>query len=852
MKRFTTILLAVLLVVCAMRAASVCYGQPPEQDSTAASPDSGSPDSGVSISVAPGGAQRHVEGKWVTLAVYGTNRTDQDAEETVTVIIGDDTNQQFARRLWIPARATRKSWLQAKIPDRLDLRQAQLEMKSIHLVESESGEQFQSNSVGMTMSERLLLLSREQVRTAVVFDRTESFELTDMVYAGRDAKLLFGQDLGLISLGEDFLPPSTKALDAVDQVVIASDQILTDSVAVTRLRNWLYSGGRMWIMVDQIEPETVRTLIGDVACYSVVDRVELNDFEHEQVSQHLTSFGTDTWSSESPVEFVRVLVDTDDIHAQIDGWPTAFWKRFGHGEVLFTTLSAGGWMQNRKPMPSYKRLSNRFFEPRIEPPQHAEKMIPFLDEEIGYTIPSRTLVAGVLALHVLIVLGAGAWLARCQRLHHLAFVVPVAGLIVAGSLVGIGNQHTSAVPSTIVTGQIARAIPDSSEVQVNSVAAIYSQQRSRLKIESSPETTTVIRDDDSPGEMRRLLWNDQGDSSWLYVTQPPGVVRHFESDSIVVMPQPWSVKGRFSERGFEGQINGLDADRCDDAVIVASAAPALAVNLPQDSQGAFVCGAQDVLWPGQFIGDKLLSDTQQDRQELLRQLHSPESTLYGREPSMLVWTDPIDSGVNFDDHYVRRGSALVSIPIRLQRLASGSKFQVPASFVRLEAEVSRVFNSQTGLWLDEMNQPNESRLRCVLPKTLLPCKLERASVAIKIDAPSRTLEIKCVVNDEDVTLFRKENPTGLLRFQIEQPDALQLDDKGGFPLVISVSQSFEEREAEKGEAEERLADERAIAEWARGESEAARTPQELGEPNVPSRSTWNIDYVHVNVEGTSL
>ena len=161
------------------------------------------------------------------------------------------------------------------------------------------------------------------------------------------------------------------------------------------------------------------------------------------------------------------------------------------------------------------------------------------------------------------------------------------------------------------------------------------------------------------------------------------------------------------------------------------------------------------------------------------------------------------------------------------------EFQVPASFVRLESYagtrgLSTVFNAETGRWLDEMNKPNETDLRCVAPSVLLPCELNRATVRIKINAPSRTLELKGFIDGQFVTLHRVENPTGLLRFEIDRPEALQLDADGGLLLSIAISQTEEERLAEAAEEED------------------------PDEPRAPSRSTWQIDYVHVNLEGTSL
>ncbi len=330
-------------------------------------------DQKVSIGVTPAGVQRQVAGRWATLAVNGSNSTTEDVEETSVVIVGDETDLQYARRLWIPAGARRQAWMPIQIPSDLYPDQLQIGMTSIHLKESEQGEAFQANAVGMPRSKRSLLLSWEDSRAAVIFDRTAPGEegpglnevLAKTIYAGRDATVPGTQDLGMSQLGGQFLPPTANPLDSLDQLVIASDRLLSDTVGVTRLRAWLQSGGRIWIMVDQVSPDSVRALLGDVVCYSEVDRVELNEFEIERQGELLaTSKPTETWSSETPVEMVRVLVDTDDVHCRIDGWPAAFWTQVGQGEVLFTTLEAPGWIDGDEPTDALRSVSSRFFVPR--------------------------------------------------------------------------------------------------------------------------------------------------------------------------------------------------------------------------------------------------------------------------------------------------------------------------------------------------------------------------------------------------------------------------------------------------------------------------------------------------------
>ncbi len=811
-----------------------------DSDDESITDDGGDRSAGTSLMVTPAGAQRHVPGRWATVAVNGINRTDDDVLETATATVGDNSNVQFARELWIPPHSRRQSWMAVQIPEISLHRQTTIDMRSIHVKQSEGGERFQANVTGMPTSRRSLLLSWEESRAAALLDASETSpeaaalteKTSNLIYAARDATHASTQELGLAYLSASFLPATAKALDSIDQIVISSDRILRDTAAASRIRTWLHSGGRIWVFADQMDPDAVRELLGNAACYSVIDRVELNDFEIEQIAEYaqLDKNNYATWSSETPVPMARVMVDTEDVPVRVNGWPAAFWKPVGQGEVLFTTLGVDGWLENGEPTLALKTIASRFFVNRVEPPEHTETLMTFLDDQIGYGIPSRISVASVLGGHMLVIGVLGLWLARRRSLQHLAILIPASALIATLVLVAIGNRQTRSVPSTIATAQIAQMSADSSEVQIQSVAAVYSQQGRTLSITSSPETTTTLGEVDTAGSVRRILWDDSGRSRWLFVDQPPGVVRYVKSDSIVTLTQPWTVEGRFSERGFEAHISGLHAGQCEDAVILTPTSPALAVDFAKDSSTRFSSGFDAVMAPGQFIDDKLMSDVQRDRQELLRRLFRSETPIFGRDPTLVAWTRPIESGVSFDDDFTRRGTTLASIPIRFERLPKGARFKVPASFTRLEAHagargMSTMFNTETGRWIDELSKPAESELRCQLPKTVLPCQLERATILVKINAPSRTLEIKGLVDEQFVTLHQIENPNGLHRIEIDRPGALKLDPEGGLLIAIAVSQTDEERDAE-------LDDAAAAA---------------MG----PSRSTWKIDYLHVHLEGTT-
>ncbi len=748
----------------------------------------------MTYAVTPAGAGRHVPGRWAMVNVTASNRSANDVEETIVVSLDQAEKLQFARQLWVPAGARRGSWLPIWIPELDDPELQHLTMTSMRMANQQGGEQFQANVLGLPIIERSLLISWDSSHTAVMLDKMKENENEDTYFAHRtllravggvrDVAVKSRQDLGVVNLTSYFLPTSPRALDSIDQMVITGDRFLGDTTAVRQLRSWLRSGGRMWVMLDQIDPGSVQKLLGDAASYSVVDRVELNDFEMQEVVVHrsATKKQNESWSSERPVKMLRVVADGGNVHCRINGWPVAFWKDFGQGEILFTTLGPRGWFRGDVPLHSFSTLAQSFFVKRLPPPSHTAEIAKSLENDIGYQIPSRTLILAVLAAHLLVVLLAAVWLARRQCLQLMAFVVPVAALVVTGSLIAVGKNRTRAVPSTIATGQIARVSAEDAEVQVETLAAIYSQQGRPLSIESSPTTTTMLSADDLQDETKRILWTDDGRSHWLFVDQSPGVVRHVSSESAVTFPDTCSVKGRFNEDGFVGQLQGLAADQCQDPVIVAANAPTLSASLSATSD-TFRGGFDDLLLRDQYIDDALMSDRQRYRQNMLRQLISPGRHTFGRKPTLLAWTDAIDSGVEFDDGYQRRGWVLMSIPIQLQRLPANTNFKLPATFLRLEAYqgVSLVFNGRTGQWLDQMNKPAFEQLQFMVPPELLPCRVKRAELAIRINAPGRTLEIRGLVDGNYVTLHRKKDPSGLLKFDIQRQDALRLDARRWAP-----------------------------------------------------------------------
>lgn len=799
----------------------------------------------VNVSASPGGTQRFSRGDWTVLSVSGRNLTDSDREEVMSVYMGEDSSRQFAKQFWLPAGATRQSFLPVWVPES-PLTEQQMSLSSMRLDESSGSEQITQDYIGMSVSNRSVMLTDQEVNTGLLMDRRppdasgaipeDTETLYAAIYAGRDSVVESPLGVGLITFNGNFLPPTPRALDELDQFILASDRIVADTAGLAQIRSWLRDGGRLWIMLDRTSESVVRALLGDEVDFTVVDRLELTDYDLASEATMTDPAISEPWSGETPVDFVRVLSDADDIPVRIDGWPAAIWQPVGRGEVLLTTLGARGWVKEEQLTAAYRTMCARVFELRNVPEPHAEALLPILDDQIGYTIPARHVAALVLGVNAVLLCLIGGWWARQRRLERLAFLIPVLAIISTVTLLAIGKRHATAVPSSVATGQLVQVFDSVGEAKVSTVRAIYSQDSGDLGLQSPYRTMTIpLRSEPSAG-VARIRWDDTGASTWQGSPLPPGVL-HATSDSTIQLADPIELRGTFDENGFVGDLRGVGSRSCSDALIVAAPGPATAVDIGADSNGIAVRGAlSGLLAKDQFILGALLSDTQRMRQEALRQvLASPEKNPFGYQPSLLFWTEPFDLGVRFDDRFERGGgAALVSVPVRLRRPADGTRYQIPSTFVAIQPHagsrgVTSTFNPRTGDWL-AMTKPSNTELSVRFPKTLLPLSIETITVHFRVSAPSRSVVLMGRIDGDPVELFRQDSPAGQLDATLDRVEALDLDDDGGLWLSVVVTKSESEREREAN--------------------------QDASSVNLPAVdladvSTWQIERLHVSATAVS-
>lgn len=817
------------------------------------------PEAGTAVTVAPAGVQRFANGRWASMAVVGVNRTDQDTEEVVSVFIGKDPNLQFSTKLWIPAHSKRQSWMPVVVPSSEFTGEKRVNLSMIRLNEAGGDESFTENVNQMPVSERTAMLTNNEINTGLIGDASqlrllitradETERIIEIVNIARDSTTSTPSDFPLIAFNSTFLPPTHQALDQMDQVVIVGDQLLGDTQGIVAVRRWIRRGGRAWIMLDRVSQSMVEQLLGDDCQYSEIDRVELNDLEISFTDPFSgREWKAQPWTSESPVTLIRVMTEADDVPCRVDGWPAAFWKRVGDGEVLFTTLSAEGWVTDKTSVSqALNQLSRRLFEPKNSPTDFVEALVPIVDDQIGYQIPSRSVAGIVLAANMLVLIVFGAIWTRRRQLERMAVLVPASALATTAVMLWIGTHHARAVPSTVASGQVIQVRAATGEADITTVRAVYSQQAGQLDLVSGNRVLTVPSEVDATGETRRLRMDDSGTSSWIGPDQPPGVVRHLTSDSSIHLESPLSVRGSFDEQGFRGTLSGLDITDCEDPIVVGLPAPMTSATLisatssPNGKSTQIIANADDRLPADQFVPGSILSDEQRKRETFLRQvLAEPEMNSLGWEPSLLLWTNPVDLGVRFADRFKHDGSALISIPIQVDRPQAGTEFRIPSTFIHVDTFASETgrsttFNSRKGTWLKDLTKPTETQLLFEFPRSVSSMTLTSVSVSMKVNAPSRTLFVKALVDGEPQTVFQQKNASGVIQFTIDQQDALRFHRDGGLWLAFGVSESTGQAEIARAKAE-------------RKEQADPGGKVDVVEPMVDN-TTWQIDYVHLDAVG---
>lgn len=779
---------AELLIAFAMTASSQLAAQSPYYNSPA----------GAS------GVQRYDPRTWGVVEVQLANPGRQSKELLSVMAFRDHADRQFGKRTWVPANARRTTWFPVLTPAVPPAEGKSWSVQSF-LFEGDSQETAILARTGEMQMDSYLLLGRGLPLTGLIADPDDMDELTHLLWAARLSRNL---PKSVVWLEWERLPPTVESLDGLDQLLVASNQVLSHPATCAAIRNWLHRGGRLWLYLNAVDPDTIGALVGDALQISVVDRVQRDRL---QVSSHELRTKQPSGPElqlDHPVELLRVMFSQAQPSHTVDDWPVAAWTTVGRGALLVTTLSAPAWLRARTPSDQLPNtpddrndhvqylateplleVASQFFIERNPPAIAPHALQDNAAEQIGYSIVGRPRVAAVLGVFCAGFALVGIVLARRRMLEQLGWIGPLAAVIASAVLLSIGHASREAVPRTVVMLQTAEVSPFSEEIQVSGLATTYSADKSADLRAASAGGVFWPELGERDGQVLRMISTDRHRWELRNLTMPAGQ-QSFPLTHSYQPTEPVRAVCTFGADGLEGTIIPGPFEGLADAVLAMPSTRNLAVELRDG--GRFAVAADAVLAPGEFLTGPLLTDEQRRRSRILELLSEPQhgTEAYPAQPTLLLWAKPLDLGFQILSGAQHTGSTLVSLPLRLVPPAPGTAIQISGPFVRYRpvgAAQSVTFDERRRRWVGPLPTGVETTLQFQLPSEVLPIRVTSATLTISIRALSRELQIIGFAEDQPVLLESSRSPLGTVEFPIDREDVLRVNDAGELMLGINVS-----------------------------------------------------------------
>lgn len=772
------------------------------------------------VHVAAGGIAVYRSEMWGQVNLQLWNRSEEPLELLASTFFENEPTLQYGRRIWMPPKSQLLTWQPVRLPRTgaslsVNTRTLMMDARQERevLLRTDSGSlQFDGN-LRVTDEETMTGLMDAPYRPpppGTIFLDENDEATSELIVTSRIAAQRTRRFIGLL---DQYLPASEECLQGLDQLVIADSRVINDSAGLVATRRWLFGGGRLWVMLDQVDPRVLQQLLGDEFACEIIDRVGLTTVRLgvPQPNERIVS----TRDYEQPVDFVRVAVSRVEVEYTVDGWPAAFWKTCGEGRLLVTTLGPRGWMRRRtandfvpprnrtsrendlhaptdfvtlEPMSNLALnfLSRRL--PRLLPDTVLE---PLTQEYVGYAIPSRTMVLGLLLGFSVLLLGLGTWLRRQSRLELLGAIGPAIALSISVILVMLGRQQRNGVPSTVANLQFVQPISGTDDVRISGVIGLFSSDAGTATISAQhggfflPETSGL------EATTRRMVWTDHDAWRWEHLPETVGL-RSASFQTAAESPDRLEARATFGPEGLTGRLHLPGESRPSDALL-ATRDGRFGVELRGD--GTFTAQADNVLADEQFLAAGLLSDEQGRRQRLLQQLlANPQRRDFPELPHLFLWTDPWDLGFRYGENRRSLGSALLAVPLKLQRPVTGTQVRIASPFLPYHGATGPDDMPPTGWWDShrrqwiEKSRPSETWLRFQIPTVLFPIAIERGRVVVRVQGPVGRLALAGYQSKTKtiVPLKTWTDPVGTLSLEITDPELLTISADGGVLLHIAA------------------------------------------------------------------
>ncbi|MGQ0635121.1 MAG: hypothetical protein ACT4QC_10955 [Planctomycetaceae bacterium] len=791
------------------------------------------------VGASAGGIYAYAPGRWGILHLQLANRRDEPAELVCTAYFDSDPNLQYGRRVWLPPQSQVRTWHPILLPQLSGTSESAIPFHLI-VVDAVNQTQLVKDAFGKRASDYTLKINHPGPVTGLMdrFVLAEAYSVPpdgdaevlpwafDQAMIGRAAQ---NQKRQVTHLADKIIPSGEERFDALDQLVIADDYALDDPAGMAGLRRWLFGGGRLWVMLDMVDPRLLENLLGDGLTWAIVDRIGLPHVALTTPAKpDVAVFESDY---DTPVELVRVLAPDVDVVYLADGWPVAFWKQCGAGRLLVTTLGIDAFRRLRLrtepaandsstsevrfiPTDPMRNLAADLFVPRQPPALPVAALESQAGQYVGYEVPPRWLVTSILGAFSALLLVLGMFMWRTGRLERLGVVAPVLALVASGLLVYLGQRQREGIPQTVAVAQFVQPIVGTDDARISGSAGMYASDSGTAELGGTgggwlmPDTGGVT------GKARRLVWTDVDRWGWENFPQVPGV-RSAAFEVPFGSPERVDARASFGPSGIVGSLRLPEGLRATD-VVVAVRDGRLGATI--DSDGSYTASADRVLANDQYLSagaGGLLSDEQRRRSEVLRALFSGSAGSkpqggggtgddlstslavvqeheYPLQPTLLFWTEPWETHLQFAEGTRRLGSALVAAPLMFERPAAGSRVTVPGPLLPYREVTGPDRESPTGLYnwrtrhWQQKSWQSSTWLKFQLPSVLLPFEPEVARFVVRVVGPVGNLTLSVWKDDQLVAVETRDNPVGTLHINLTDPDALRINPDGSLLLKLTA------------------------------------------------------------------
>ncbi len=752
--------------------------------------------------------------KWATAQVNLRNSSSREINLLASTHLQGDTTLQYARQLWVPPKSIMNSWHLIKMPKQTP-GQRFFELRTLVTTTEGGVETRAKNEMGAMQFDQAFQIHEAKPVTAAILQpdlqdtlRGKWANAYDLLLTARYEQAL---TKNLYIIMAPVLPATEEAWDVVDHLVIGDNRILNDSAGIGAIRRWVAAGGSLWVMADLVSPELLEKLMGDEAAITVVDRVTLEHVKVEKASggENFVPFERDL---DRPTPLVRVIAENVEPAFTVNGWPAAFWKSYGEGRILVTTLGTNGWLSPRKPedRPSnagvnsqtiftgsepLNNLTSGFFVPRPQPAFNPEVAEEQIRETSGYSIPSRSSILGTLLAFTTVVGISAWWLSRTGHLEWLGAATPLAAIISAGVLIAMGNSSRSISSNSNSTSvlQLIQAVPGTDDVRTTGVAGILiASGESKEPLAGQQGGLILPEMSGMEGVTRRLTWTDIDRWSWDNMTQKPGLRTALMTVSGPV-PHAVSAEARITGSGIAGRIQLPKGLQMSDAIL---ATPSGRVSLKVTNDGQWTADANSELLSSQYLQASVLSDEQQRRSRILAEQLKPQpNKQVPAVPTIFVWTQPWDQGFSYGLDAPVGGSALVAIPLNWTASEAGQECTLPRPLLAFQEVTgpdgfrpSNYFSKHDNNW-QERSGVTTSWIAFDLPHDMMPLTLKRAEVTFKVKGAIGRLEISGFKDGKLQSIQTWNDPIGTLTHTIEDVSLIPLDAKGRFLFRVDAGTS---------------------------------------------------------------